>query len=99
MEFNPNNIVIQLCMQGMGMEEKGQPDAAAGLFRRAWNEATNNFEKFLAAWYVARQQKDPSDRLKWYETALQFALQINDNAVNSALPALYAAIARCYEER
>jgi tetratricopeptide (TPR) repeat protein len=98
MEFNPNNTIIRLCMQGMNLEEKDQPEEAAGLFLQAWNEATNDFEKFIAAWYVARRQLNVSDRLKWYETALQFAMKVNNDAVKGALPSLYLNLAKCYEE-
>lgn len=98
MEFSPANTVVKLCLQGMDMEEKGNAEEAGKLFLQAWNEATDDFEKFTAAHYVARHQKDVADKLKWQETALQFALQINDDSVNSALPALYASIAGCYEE-
>jgi hypothetical protein len=79
MEFNPNNNVVKLCLQGMGMEEKGKPEEASKLFLQAWNEATYDFEKFISAHYVARYQKNISDKLKWLETALQFALKINNN--------------------
>ncbi len=41
------------------------------LFQQAWNDATNDFEKFLAAHYIARHQKSVSDQLHWLETALQ----------------------------
>ena len=98
MEFNPNNNIIKLCIEGMGMEEKSKPEEASRLFLQAWNEATNDFEKFLAAYYVARHQENTSNKLKWLETALQFALKINDDAVTSALPSLYSNIAKCYEE-
>ena len=98
MEFNPNNHVIRLCMMGMGMEEKGNPDDAGKFFLQAWNEAANDFEKFIAAHFVARHQKNVSDKLNWLETALQFALKVNDDAVKSALPSLYSNIARCYEK-
>jgi len=98
MEFNPNNPIIKLCIQGMGMEDKGKPGEASKLFLQAWNEATNDFEKFLSAYYVARHQENTSGKLKWLETALQFALKINDDAVTSAFPSLYSNIAKCYED-
>jgi tetratricopeptide (TPR) repeat protein len=98
MEFNPNNNVVKLCLQGMGMEEKGKPEEASKLFLQAWNEAIYDFEKFISAHYVARYQKNVSDKLKWLETALQFALKINDDTVKSAFPALYYNIAKCYED-
>ena len=97
MEFNPNNNIIKLCIEAMAMEEKGKSEEASKLFLLAWNEATNDFEKFTAAYYVARYQKNTSDKLKWLETSLQFALRINDDSVTSAFPSLYSNIARCYE--
>lgn len=97
MEFNPNNNVVKLCIQGMDMEEKGKPEEAIRLFLQAWNEATVDFEKFTAAHFVARHQKNVPEKLKWLETALQLALKINDEAVKQAFPFLYLNIAECYE--
>lgn len=98
MEFSPNNNIVKLCLQGMAMEEKGKPEEASKLFLQAWKEGTNDFEKFLAAHYIARHQKNISGQLKWLETALQFASKINDDTVQSAYPSLYLNIARCYED-
>ncbi|GGH23528.1 NAD(+)--rifampin ADP-ribosyltransferase [Sphingobacterium alkalisoli] len=98
MEFSPFNNVVKRCLQGMEMEEKGKPEEASKLFLQGWHEATNDFEKFLAAHYVARHQKHVSDKLHWLETTLQFALKINDDAVKSAFPSLYLNIAKCYED-
>jgi tetratricopeptide (TPR) repeat protein len=98
MEFSPFNTVVKLCLQGMDMEEKGKPEEALKLFLQGWNEATNDFEKFIAAHYVARHQKTVFEKLKWLETVLQFALKINDDTIKSALPSLYLNIAKCYED-
>jgi rifampin ADP-ribosylating transferase len=98
MEFSPRNPVVQLCLQGMNLEEKGKPEEAKNLFIRAWNESTNDFEKFLAAHYVARHQSDLNDRLKWLDTALRLALKLNDEGINAAFPSLYSNIAKCYED-
>ena len=98
MEFSPFNPIIKLCLQGMAMEDKGEPGQAANYFRQAWQQATSDFEKFLAAHYLARVQESVSDRLNWLETALQFALRANNHAANSALPALYANLASCYQQ-
>jgi len=98
MEFSPNNHIVKLCLQGMGLEEKGKSEEARGIFLQAWNEATDDFEKFLAAHYVARHQKDISDKLNWLETGLRLALQINDDSVKGALNSLYVNIAKCYED-
>lgn len=98
MEFDPNNYVVKLCLQGMDMGAQGKPEEASKIFLQAWNEATNDFEKFTAAYYVARYQKDVRDKLKWFETALRFALKMNNDAVRAAFPSLYSNIAACYEE-
>jgi len=98
MDFNPGNHIVQLCIQGMAMEENGKPEEAISIFLRAWNDATNDFEKFLAAHFVARHQKDVRDKLKWLETALQFALKVNNESVSGAFPALYSSISKCQEE-
>ncbi len=98
MEFNPANNVVKLSLQGMSLEEKGKPEEAREIFVRAWDEATDDLERFIAAYYLARYQKSVSDKLKWLETALQFALKINNDSVNSAFPSLYLNIAKCYQD-
>ena len=57
MQIDPNNNVVKLCTQGMAMEGQGKPEEASKLFIKAWDEGTNDFEKFTAAHYVARHQK------------------------------------------
>src|ERR1700739_1296302 len=98
MEFSPSNPIVKLCLQGMALEDKNQHEEASQLFIKAWNEATNDFEKFIAAHYVARHQKNVSDKLKWLQTGLQLALKINDEAVKAAFVPLYKNIAVCYED-
>jgi len=98
MQFDPNNNVVKLCTQGMEMEGKGKPEDASRLFLQAWNEATNDFEKFTASHYVARHQKSIVDKLKWDETALQLALKINNDTVKGIFPSLYLNVAKCYED-
>ncbi len=80
------------------MEQKDKPEEASRLFLQAWDEATNDFEKFISANYIARHQKNASDKLQWLETDLRLALKINDDTVKSAFPPLYLNIAKCYEE-
>jgi rifampin ADP-ribosylating transferase len=98
MEFNPNNKIVKLCLQGMSKEENDNPNEAGKLFLQAWNEATDDFEKFIAAHYVSRHQKNVPDKLKWLKTVLNHALKVNDDTVTSAFPSLYLNIAQCYED-
>jgi rifampin ADP-ribosylating transferase len=98
MEFNPSNPIVKLCLQGIGMEDKDKPEEAGKIFLQAFNEATNDFEKFIAAHYVARHQKNIPDKLQWLKATLQLALKVNDAAVKSAFSSLYFNIAKCYED-
>ena len=98
MEFNPSNKIIKLCLQGMAMEDNGKAEEASTIFLQAWNEATTDFERFIAAYYVARHQHNVPGKLEWTETALQFALKIEDSSVKSAFPLLYRQLAKCYED-
>src|SRR4051812_4456142 len=98
MEFDPNNTVVKLCIQGICLEDRGIPEGARQVFLEAWNEAKTDFEKFTAAHFVARHQKNVADKLKWTETALQYALKVNNDTVNGALPSLYLNVAKCFEE-
>jgi tetratricopeptide (TPR) repeat protein len=96
--FDPNNVVIKLCMKGISLEDGGNIDEAIIMFNKAWNEATDDYERFIAAYHLARQQNNITDRLKWMKKSLQCALNINDDNVKSAYPTLYLNIAKCYEE-
>lgn len=98
MEFSPNNKIIQRCLQAMAMEEKGQMEEANILSLQAWSEATDGFEKFTAAYFVARYQKAVTDRLQWLRTALQFALSVNEDWGRAGLSTLYSKVAECYAE-
>lgn len=98
MEFSPTNPIVRLCLQGLGMEEKGLKEEAGRLFLQARSESTQPFEKFMSAWFLARVQGQAADKLKWLEAALQAALEIHDGSVKSAFPSLYSALAQCHEE-
>jgi hypothetical protein len=65
MEFNPFNNVVKLCLQGMGMEENGKPEEAGKLFLQAWEDATDDLEKFIAAYFLPTNQKVAADKLQW----------------------------------
>lgn len=98
MEFSPTNAIIQLCVQGMNMEDQGFPQKAEQFFLDAWNQAANDFEKFIAAYFVARHQKSVSGKLQWLEKSLGLVLDLKNPTAASALPSLYSKIGQCYEE-
>lgn len=98
MHFDPNNNIIRLCTEGMNLEGEGKSEEAYKLFQQAWNEATNDLEKFTSAHYVARSQKSVADKLKWDEIALDLALKIDDDTMKGSYPTLYLNIGKGYED-
>jgi tetratricopeptide (TPR) repeat protein len=98
MQFDPTNNIVKLCAEGMILEGNGNQEEAYKLFQRAWNEATNDFEKFTSAHYVARHQKSVNDKLTWDTVALNIGLKINDENIKSSYPSLYLNVAKCYED-
>ena len=53
MHFDPHNHVVKLCAQAM--EAEGAENAVR-LFEQAWNAATNDFEKCIAAHYFTGRE-------------------------------------------
>lgn len=81
----------------MERETAGEQAEAANIFIEAFKEATNDFEKYITAYYISRHQNNLNDTLHWLQTCLQFALKINDDTVKAAFGLLYHKIAECYE--
>jgi hypothetical protein len=80
------------------MEENNKQEEAKNVFLQAWSEATNNFEKLIAAHFITRHQSNVNDKLKWIETSLTLAQKINNDYTKGIIPALYLNMAECYEE-
>ncbi len=97
MQFDPNNQVFQLCLKGMSFEAEGKRGEAEKLFQEAWDLASDNFEAFTAAHFLARSQKDPKDNLKWNMEALNRANTIAGEEMKCHYPSLYLNIAKSYE--
>jgi rifampin ADP-ribosylating transferase len=98
MQFEPDNKIVKLCAKGMDMEGEGKNEEAEKVFLQAWEQASDDKEKFTAAHYVARHQKSVADKLAWDEIALDLALKIKDDSVKGAYPSLYLNIAKGYED-
>jgi len=97
MQFDPENKVVQLCSQGMQAEAEGKTDEAHNLFQQAWDIAANDFEKFTAAHYLARAQKDQDNVLEWNLKALNHAFNIKDDGIKGHYPSLYLNVGKSYE--
>lgn len=90
--------VTNLCAAGMTLEAQGKKEEAGQLFSEAWDRASGNLEKCIAAHYLARCKNTPGDRLTWNIKALEYARKSEDDAVNGYYPSLYLNIARSYED-
>ncbi|MEO5995388.1 MAG: hypothetical protein ABIN89_01735 [Chitinophagaceae bacterium] len=51
MQFDTNNKIIKLCAEGMEFEGQGRKKEALKRSQQAWEEATNDFERFKSAHY------------------------------------------------
>ena len=71
MEFDPNNNIVKLCLQGMAMEENNILDEASNLYHQAWNESQNDFDKFLASHFVSRHQSNILNKINWFTICLE----------------------------
>lgn len=89
--FDPDNVVIALCVAGMSCE--GTPEEAKKLFERAWDKRSNDFEAAIAAHYLARHQPTPSDKLRWDTLAVEHAERVPDDGANELFPSLYLNLA------
>lgn len=68
MPIDPHNPIISLCAQGI--EKEGSAEAT-DMFLRAWQLASNDLERCVAAHYVARHQSTIAEKLRWDEQALR----------------------------
>jgi hypothetical protein len=98
MNFDPQNNIVKLCALGMTQEGLNEMEKASLIFQQAWNESTNDLERFISAHYLARHQKTINDKLKWDETALQHALKVQGVDITGGLPSLYLNIAKGHED-
>jgi V8-like Glu-specific endopeptidase len=92
-----NNLVIRLCVEGSQAEFAKRPDDARTLYQQAWDTAQDDYEKCIAAHYVARMQSTPEDTFRWNQIALTHAKAVTDDRVQSFYPSLYLNMGQSYE--
>jgi len=97
-QMNPENPIVKLCVRGMDSESNGDFETAARLFLAAWDQSTDDFERCLAAHYVARHQKRPEDALVWNQRSLDYARAFNNETVSGFFPSLYLNMGKVYED-
>lgn len=80
----------------MEQESQGNNESALQHFLQGWELAKDDYEKFITAYFIARLQESPSERLKWLQIALTYILKVDHEGAKSALPGLYEQIAHCF---
>jgi tetratricopeptide (TPR) repeat protein len=97
-DIDPTDPVVVLCAAGMQAEGAGDIDGARALFEEAWNAATSDYQGCIAAHYLARNQRDPADTLKWNERCLTLADAVGDESVSAFYPSAYLNIGSTLEQ-
>ncbi|MHB1163521.1 MAG: rRNA adenine methyltransferase [Minisyncoccota bacterium] len=95
--MDKDNEIIEFVHVGMLREHEGDALGAQESFMQAWSEASNDWEKCIAAHFVARNQANPEDGLKWNLEALDRANKAHDDRIRSYYPSLYLNIGLSYE--
>lgn len=96
--MDPDNPIVKLCVQGMERESSGRLGEASRLFMSAWMQSTDDFERCVAAHYVARHQKEPVDALMWNQRSLDHANAVHDDRVREFYPSLYLNMGKADED-
>lgn len=97
MNFDPDNEIVKLCAQGIETEGKGEIAKAKTMYTEAWEKASNDKERYIAAHYLARNQ-DKETALHWNQKAVDHALLIKDEDISHSLPSLYLNLGHSYEQ-
>lgn len=96
--MDPENPVVKLCVQGMECESSGRLAEASRLFTNAWMQSEDDFERCIAAHYMARHQEEPADALMWNQRSLDHANAVDDARVRPFYPSLYLNMGKAYED-
>lgn len=94
--MDPDNIVVQLCVQGMNTEAADRSSEARDLFRQAWEAAGNDYEACVAAHYLARHQPTAAETLHWNQECLTRADRVGDDRVRGFYASLHGNMGRAH---
>ena len=93
-----DNSIIKLVHKGMLLEKDGKIKEAQDVFMQAWECASSEHEKCIAAHFVSRNQINPEESLKWNLEALANAEKVSDEEIKSYYPSLYLCVGISYED-
>jgi tetratricopeptide (TPR) repeat protein len=93
-----SRLAIALCIEGTQLEFQGRLEEARQRYAKAWDCATDDYEKCIAAHYVGHLSQPPTDTLFWHKTALAHASKAEAAQVESFMPSLYINLGHAYEQ-
>ncbi len=88
MDFSSRSV--KLCIQGTQAEFERRLDDARALFAQAWDAAQDDYDRSIAAHYVAHLEPDVAVAHRWNLMALEYALA--DERANEFLGSLYVSL-------
>ncbi len=97
MAIDPENPIVRLLGEAAA-SEAADPERAAEAYLRAWELAGDDYERCMAAHYVARIQPTPEERHRWNAIALEKALVVGDERVAGFLASLQLNLGRSLED-
>jgi len=95
-----DDSVLTLVQRGMRAESRGDPDEALSLFTQAWAVAADDYDRCVAAHFLARHQPTPEDNRRWNEEALRWADAVaatDPERVRSFYPSLHLNVGYAWE--
>jgi tetratricopeptide (TPR) repeat protein len=95
--MDPDNPVIQLCVQGVEAEAQARFDDARVLYENAWRASRDDVEACIAAHYIARQQHNLDQALWWNQIALARADSVRDGRVRAFYASLHLNLGMAHE--
>ena len=92
--FTPDwsNPVVAAVARGSQAELMGDRDAAHAAYAEAWNAATDDLERCIAAHFFPRMIDDPRDKLRWSVDALRYAEAVRDGRTVGFFASLHASV-------
>ncbi|HLO98018.1 MAG TPA: hypothetical protein VK171_05435 [Fimbriimonas sp.] len=94
--IDPSIPSVQKCLEGMRAEGAGNAEEAKRFFTEAWDLASTDYERAIAAHYLARQQPSPEEELYWNQIALDNARDVPEAA--GFLPSLLGSVGLSLEK-
>lgn len=96
--MNLDNPVLTLCIESTRLEFAGCLAEAQARTQEAWQLARTDYERCVAAHYVARYQTEATACLHWNQVALHHANLLGAEQIAEFYPSLYINLGHAHEQ-